>query len=72
MSIITNIHIPARIDGDIASMVLIIFLSISFLLSNSKYWSVYVSNTLKIFYNTMLWIFIAIVIFKIMITIKKL
>ncbi len=69
MSIISNIQVPSKIisaDGEIVAIFLIIIISILFLLSGTKYWNEYVSNTLNIFSNPILLIFIAIVIWKIM------
>ena len=73
MSIISNMQIPVKIvsvDGEIVSIFLIFILSISFLVSPTKYWNIYVSNTLNILADPMWLIFICIVIFNIIMAIK--
>lgn len=68
MSIISNIQIPSKIistNGELVSFFLIIIISISFLLQNSKYRNAYVLNTLDILSNPALLIFILILIFNV-------
>ena len=48
------------------SILLIILLSTSFLISNTRYWNKYVSNIIETCSNPLLITFIVIVIFKIM------
>lgn len=69
INIIPNIQIPSSevtyIIGKFMSISLIIIFSISFLLSGSKYWNKYVSNTIGIYSNPLLLTFAAIVIHRI-------
>lgn len=68
MSIISNIQIPSKIistNGELVSFFLIIIISISFLLQNSKYRNAYVLNTLDILSNPTLLIFILILVFNV-------
>lgn len=68
MSIISNIQIPSKIistNGELVSFFLIITISISFLLQNSKYRNAYVLNTLDILSNPTLLIYILILIFNV-------
>lgn len=52
--------------GKFVSIFLIIILSISTLVSDTKYWNEYISNSINIYSNPLLLIFVAIVINKIM------
>lgn len=68
MSIATISNIsPEVIDtgGAFATVFLIIAISVSLLLVESKYWNKYVSNTLDMYYYSALVVFIEIVIFNI-------
>lgn len=64
---ISNIRAFSVIGGEFASIFLIILLSISFFLSDTKYWNRYTSNTLNICTNPLLLTFMSIVIFNIMV-----
>jgi hypothetical protein len=57
---------PSEVIGEFATIFLIIIFSISFLISDTKYWNKYVSNTLNMCTNPLLLTFIMIVLFKIM------
>lgn len=57
------------IIGEFASIFLIIILSILFLISGTKYWDKNVSNILDIYINPLSLIFVAIMIYKIIIAI---
>lgn len=70
MNIIPNIVTSSEVTyiiGEFMSISLIIILSISFLLSGTKYWNRYVSNTVGIYSNPLLLVFVAIVIHRIVI-----
>lgn len=71
MSIIANVQNLSpkiiSIGGEYISIFLIISLSISFLMSETKYWSKYTSNFLNTYSNPLLLIFVAIIIYKIFI-----
>ena len=56
-------------SGEFISIFLIIILSVSLLISDTKYWNGYISNILKTWSNPLLVTFVAIVIYKIMLVI---
>jgi ribosomal protein L40E len=56
--------------GDLATIFLIILLSISLLLSGTKYWNKYVSDTIGTCSNPMLLTFVSMVIYKFMSMVK--
>lgn len=56
-------------SGDFVSVFLIIILSLSFLARGTKYWNEYMSNMLKTWSNPLLLTFVAVVIYKIILTI---
>lgn len=70
MSVIANVqNLPSKIiaiGGEYTAISLIIILSISFLMSETKYWSKYNSNILSTYSSPLLLTFISIVIYKIM------
>jgi hypothetical protein len=55
--------------GELVSIFLIIILSISLLVSDTKYWNEYISNSMGIYSSPLLLLFVTIVIHKIMIII---
>jgi len=57
-----------NVIGEFMSLFLIIILSIPYLISDTKYWNEYVSNTIDICSKPLLLVFVAIVIHRIMIT----
>lgn len=82
MTIITNIgnnyysnnyYSPETIytGGELVSIFLIISLIIAFLVADTKYWNRQIADTLGAYSNPLLLVFIAIVIFKIVIIIYK-
>lgn len=66
-NVVTTSSEVKYIIGEFMSISLIIILSISFLLSDSKYWNKYVSNTIGVYANPLLLAFVAIVIHRIVI-----
>ncbi len=77
MTIITNIqndyYSPETIyiGGELVSIFLIIILIVAFLIADTKYWNRRIADSLSIYSNPLLLVFIAILIFKVIITIKK-
>jgi len=73
MSVIANItSFPSEviyIGGGLMTVFLTIYLLISLLLSDTKYWDKYVSGTLDICHNPLLLTFTAILIFRIILII---
>ena len=72
MSIISNSIFPPgiiNIGGEYMTVFMIVVLIMSLLLVGTKYWNKYISNIFDISSNPLLLTFVAIVIFKIMITI---
>lgn len=70
MGIIPSLQtIPPEI-GEFASIFLVTILSISFLISDTKYWNEYVSNSINICSSPLLLAFITMVIHKVMITLQ--
>lgn len=72
VSDVSNVQIPSEIistNGEIVAIFLVIIISMSFLLSDTKYWNGYVSNILNTFSKPLLLVFIAIVIFKVILII---
>lgn len=70
MGIIPNIRtISPDIIGEFVSIFLIVILSISFLVSDTKYWNEYISSSINIYSSPLLLTFVTIVIHKIMIII---
>lgn len=72
MSVISNSVYPSdviNIGGEYMAIFLIILLSVSLLVSDTKYWNEYISNILKICSNPLLLVFVTIVIFKIILVI---
>ncbi len=72
MTIISNGQFPLEIittGGDYTIIFLIILLIISLLVADTKYWNGYISHMLGTFSKPLLLVFIAIVIFKIILVI---
>ncbi len=72
MTIISNGQFPLDIintGGELTNIFLIILLSISLLVADTKYWNGYILNVLKTFSRPLLLVFIMIVIFKIILVI---
>ena len=72
MSIATISNITPEIiniSGEFTTVFLIIAISISLLLAESKYWNRYISDVLDIYSYSILVVFIEIVIFNIMVAI---
>ena len=67
--IVTNIHTVdignVDVGGELASILLIVCISISFMISNTKYWNRYNSDSINMCTYPLLLTFLAIVIFKI-------
>jgi len=70
IGVIPNIRIISPdVIGEFVSIFLIVILSISFLASDTKYWSEYISSNMNICSGPLLLTFITIVIHKIMLII---
>lgn len=77
MTIITNIqnnyYSPETIytGGELMSILLVIILIVAFLIADTKYWNRRIADTLGAYSNPLLLVFLGIVIFKVIITIKN-
>ena len=70
IGIIPSVQIISQdIIEESVSIFLIIILSISFLVSDTKYWNEYISSSINIYYSPLLLTFVAILIHKIMVII---
>jgi len=72
MTIISNGQFSLEVvttGGELTNIFLIILLSISLLVADTKYWNGYISHMLSTFYKPLLLVFVAIVIFKIILII---
>lgn len=73
IGVIPNVQTPSSevmyVIGEFVSIFLIIILSISFLMSDTKYWNEYISRNVNIYSSPLILTFITIVIHKIMIII---
>lgn len=68
MSIISNsVYSPEIINvgGEFMTILLVIIFIISILLTDTKYWNRCISNTFDIFSNSLLLIFVIIVVYKV-------